>query len=56
MGAPAATEALVLSRDDIAKRILSGEIIFILRDRVIRVPHSWLSKHPAGDIHEVNTN
>jgi delta8-fatty-acid desaturase len=27
---------------------VAGETLFVLRDKVIRVPDSWLSKHPGG--------
>ena len=47
MGAPV-NGAPFLNREDIAKRILAGEVIFILGDKVIRVPQSWMAKHPAG--------
>lgn len=38
------------SRSDIANCILAGENIVIHRDRVLRVPHSWLDAHPGGDL------
>lgn len=38
------------SRDELANRILAGENIFIYRSRVIRVPHSWLARHPGGHL------
>lgn len=36
------------SREQVAARILSGEALVILRNKVIRVPQSWLSAHPGG--------
>ncbi|KAI0321724.1 fatty acid/sphingolipid desaturase [Amylostereum chailletii] len=38
------------SRDVVAQRIINGEILFILRGNLIRVPQSWLSVHPGGTL------
>ena len=43
MGVPAP-----LTRDQVAERILAGDNLLILRNKVIKVPHSWLSTHPGG--------
>lgn len=36
------------TRDQVAQRILAGETLIILRNKVIRVPPSWLNAHPGG--------
>ncbi|GJE87650.1 fatty acid/sphingolipid desaturase [Phanerochaete sordida] len=36
------------TRDQVAQRILAGETLFILQNKVIRVPPSWLKAHPGG--------
>lgn len=41
-------ELPIWTRDDVAARILEGETIFIRHGRVLRVPPSWLEKHPGG--------
>lgn len=38
------------SRDEIATRVLNGEYLFIYRNQVIRVPLSWLTIHPGGEL------
>lgn len=46
MGLPNQT----FTREQIASRILAGENIIILRDKVLRVPPSWLAVHPGGHL------
>ncbi|TFY53379.1 hypothetical protein EVG20_g10144 [Dentipellis fragilis] len=36
------------SREDVAARILQGDVLFILNGNVIRVPQTWLEVHPGG--------
>lgn len=36
------------TREQVAARILAGETLFILHEKVIRVPQSWLAVHPGG--------
>lgn len=36
------------TREEICTRILAGETIFIYNGKLIRVPASWLAKHPGG--------
>lgn len=38
------------TREEVASRILAGEHLLIYRSRVIRIPYSWLSVHPGGDL------
>jgi len=38
----------VLTREQVATRILAGDTLVILRNKVIRIPPSWLSAHPGG--------
>lgn len=38
----------IISREQIATRILAGENLLLLRNKVIRVPPSWLAAHPGG--------
>lgn len=40
----------IWTREQVATRILSGETLVILGDKVIRVPDSWLSAHPGGSL------
>ena len=42
------THAHPRARDQVAQRILAGETLLILQDKVIRVPPSWLNAHPGG--------
>ena len=44
MGAPTP----VITRDQVAARILAGDSLVILRNKVLRVPPSWLKAHPGG--------
>ncbi|KAI5121274.1 hypothetical protein M0805_002319 [Coniferiporia weirii] len=37
-------------RDEVAARIVAGENLFIYNSRVIRVPPSWLTRHPGGPL------
>ena len=46
MGQP----ATIWTRDQIATRILAGETIVILRNKVLRIPPSWLTTHPGGSL------
>ncbi|KAF5364938.1 hypothetical protein D9758_008084 [Tetrapyrgos nigripes] len=41
---------MFLDRDDISSRILQGQHILIYNRHVLRVPSSWLSAHPGGDL------
>lgn len=36
------------TREQVAARILGGDTLFILHNKVIRVPQSWLTVHPGG--------
>lgn len=38
------------TREQVAARILAGETIIILRDKVVRVPQAWLASHPGGSL------
>lgn len=38
------------TREQVAARIIAGDNIFILHDKLIRVPNSWLSAHPGGSL------
>lgn len=38
------------TREHVAARILAGETLVILRNKVIRVPQSWLDAHPGGSL------
>lgn len=40
----------VLSRAQIAKRIASGELLVVHAPLVYKIPFSWLSAHPGGDL------
>ncbi|KAJ3478495.1 hypothetical protein NLI96_g9717 [Meripilus lineatus] len=44
MGAPPP----VITRDQVASRILAGDSLIIIRNKVLRVPPSWLTAHPGG--------
>ena len=44
MGAPPP----VITREQVASRILAGDNLVILRNKVLRVPPSWLTAHPGG--------
>ncbi|THH20234.1 hypothetical protein EW146_g1078 [Bondarzewia mesenterica] len=46
MGAP--TTPSSWTRDQVAARILAGDSLFIVHDKVIRATQSWLSVHPGG--------
>ena len=46
MGLPNQT----FTREQIAARILAGENIVVLRNKVLRVPPSWLTAHPGGPL------
>lgn len=39
-----------LTREQVGERILAGDNLIILHNKVIRVPHSWLSSHPGGPL------
>ncbi|KAF5375252.1 hypothetical protein D9758_000345 [Tetrapyrgos nigripes] len=41
---------MFLDKKDISARILQGQHILIYNRHVIRVPNSWLSSHPGGDL------
>lgn len=45
MGVPAP-----LTREQVAERIIAGDNLIILRNKVIRVPPSWLATHPGGPL------
>ena len=36
------------TREQVAERILAGENLVVLRNKIIRVPPSWLDAHPGG--------
>lgn len=38
------------SRQDVEQRILQGETLIIYRGGLIRVPTTWLAKHPGGSL------
>ncbi|EMD42130.1 hypothetical protein CERSUDRAFT_147705 [Gelatoporia subvermispora B] len=38
------------TREQVAERILGGETLVILRDKVLRIPPSWLAAHPGGSL------
>lgn len=38
------------TREEVAARILAGENIVILRNKVVRIPPSWLTAHPGGSL------
>lgn len=40
----------MLSRQDIAARILAGEHLIVFHDQLLRIPHSWLHAHPGGSL------
>ncbi|KAK4057459.1 hypothetical protein OIO90_001528 [Microbotryomycetes sp. JL221] len=40
----------ILTRTDIAAKIISGQLIVVHPPLVYRVPHAWLSQHPGGDL------
>jgi sphingolipid 8-(E)-desaturase len=40
----------IWTREQVAARILAGETLFILGNKVIRVPQSWLDAHPGGSL------
>src|ERR1051325_7181693 len=42
------TNEKVWTRDEVCTRILAGETLFIYNGKLIRVPPSWLAKHPGG--------
>ncbi|PFH50815.1 hypothetical protein AMATHDRAFT_47622 [Amanita thiersii Skay4041] len=37
-------------RNDIAARILAGDILIIYDNHLLRIPHSWLNAHPGGSL------
>ncbi|CAL1695623.1 unnamed protein product [Somion occarium] len=39
-----------ITREQVAARILAGDNLIILRNKVIRVPPSWLATHPGGPL------
>ncbi|RDX55756.1 fatty acid/sphingolipid desaturase [Lentinus brumalis] len=47
MGLPSATK---WTREQVATRILAGDTLFILNGNVVRVPPSWLTSHPGGNL------
>ncbi|PIL31856.1 hypothetical protein GSI_06560 [Ganoderma sinense ZZ0214-1] len=40
----------VWTREQVAARILAGETLFVLHGNLVRVPPSWLSLHPGGNL------
>lgn len=42
--------SVIWTRDQIADRILAGETLVILENKVVRIPPSWLSAHPGGTL------
>ena len=38
------------SNDQVAARIIAGELIFVYRNYLLRVPQSWLDAHPGGSL------
>lgn len=38
----------VWQRSEVAERILAGDSLIVYRDKVLRVPPSWLNAHPGG--------
>ncbi|THH34139.1 hypothetical protein EUX98_g158 [Antrodiella citrinella] len=46
MGLPAP----IFTREQIAARILAGESIVLIRNKVLRIPPSWLTSHPGGPL------
>lgn len=38
------------TREQIATRILAGDTVFILNGNLVRVPPSWLTAHPGGNL------
>ncbi|KAG9099697.1 hypothetical protein FRC07_010503 [Ceratobasidium sp. 392] len=42
------TNEKVWTREEVCARILAGETLFIYHGKLIRVPPSWLAKHPGG--------
>lgn len=42
------TNEKVWTRDEVCTRILAGETLLIYHGKLIRVPPSWLAKHPGG--------
>jgi len=51
MGPSKAARTLPLvTRDEFAQRVLQGENLFVRHGKVIRVPASWISKHPGGSL------
>lgn len=47
MGLP---QTQVWSREQVATRILAGETLFVLHGNLVRVPPSWLTLHPGGNL------
>ncbi|KAG8691247.1 hypothetical protein FRC11_005629, partial [Ceratobasidium sp. 423] len=42
------TSDKIWTREEVCNRILAGETLFIYGGKLIRVPPSWLAKHPGG--------
>ncbi|KEP53126.1 delta 8-sphingolipid desaturase [Rhizoctonia solani 123E] len=42
------TSDKIWTREEVCSRILAGETLFIYNGKLIRVPPSWLAKHPGG--------
>ncbi|TBU63846.1 fatty acid/sphingolipid desaturase [Dichomitus squalens] len=40
----------VWTREQVAARILAGDSVFVLNGNLVRVPASWLSLHPGGNL------
>ncbi|KAI0815056.1 fatty acid desaturase-domain-containing protein [Irpex lacteus] len=40
----------VWTREQVAARILAGETLVVLGDKLIRIPDSWLNAHPGGSL------
>lgn len=42
--------ASIWTREQVASRILAGETLVILKNKVMRIPQSWLNAHPGGSL------
>lgn len=40
----------IWTRQQVANRILAGETLVVLRNKVLRIPQSWLHAHPGGSL------
>jgi sphingolipid 8-(E)-desaturase len=45
-----ASESAIWTREEVAKRILTGETLVIFNSQLLRIPSSWLDAHPGGSL------